>query len=248
LSASRVTTQDDGYTAVVQLIAAQPVLVTDVNDIGGLLRRLCSAAAAALAASGVGLSVLAQDGQRAISTGSDAASEKLEDLQFLFGEGPCIDALAARRPVLVAHLDEAAFCRWPGYAPAAHEGGIRAVFAFPLQVGAARLGALDVFRTDPGSLSAAELRQALLFAEVAVSTLLDGQADATDGTVGGLADQIAHSAALFQAQGMVMAQLDVTLAEALTRIRAYTFAENLTLHDVAAEIVGGTLHLGRDQP
>lgn len=243
-----MSTRDDAYAAVVKLILAQPALGTDVHEVGGWLRRLCSAATAALAASGVGLSVLAQDGQRAISTGSDPESERLEDLQFLLGEGPCIDALASRRPVLVAQLDEEATRRWPGYTPAAQEGGVRAVFAFPLQVGAARLGALDVFRAAPGPLSESELRNALVFADVAVSTLLDGQAAAGDGTVGGLADQVAHSAALFQAQGMVMAQLDVTLAEALTRIRAHTFAENRNLQDIATEIVDGTLRLGRDQP
>jgi hypothetical protein len=243
-----VTVPEDPYTALVNLIAAEPVLASDILDVGGHLRRLCAVAATTLSASGVGLSVLARDGVRAVSTGSDLASEKLEDLQFLLGEGPCVDALAARRPVLVADLDAAAHRRWPGYAPAAHDNGVRAVFAFPLQVGAARLGAMDVFRAVSGALSAAELRHALLFAEIAVTTLLDGQDRALDGAVGGLDDQITHSAALFQAQGMVMVQLDVSLTEALTRIRAHTFAENRPLNDVANDIVGGVLHLERDHP
>lgn len=241
-----MTVPEDPYTALVNLIAAEPVLGTDLHEVGGHLRRLCAVAASTLSASGVGLSVLARDGVRAVSTGSDVPSEKLEDLQFLLGEGPCVDALAARRPVLVAELDEAAHRRWPGYTPAARDSGVRAVFAFPLQVGAARLGAMDVFRIVSGTLSAQELRHALLFAEIAVATLLDGQDNAPEGTVGGLADQVSHSAALFQAQGMVMVQLGVTLTEALTRIRAHTFAENRSLNDVAAEIVGGILHLERD--
>jgi hypothetical protein len=48
--------------------------------------------------------------------------------------------------VLIADLARDALTRWPAYAPAAREHGVQAVFAFPLQIGAARLGTLD----DPG--------------------------------------------------------------------------------------------------
>jgi hypothetical protein len=235
----------DSYATVTSLIAAQPVLVTDLEGAGGRLRRLCGAAAGALSARGVGVGVLERDGLHGVSAGSDPATERLEDLQFLLGEGPCIDAVAARRPVLVANLDEAAMRRWPGYGPAVRDLGIGAVFAFPLQVGAARLGAMDVFRTAPGPLSLEELRFALLFAVVAVNTLLDGQDKAPDGSVGGLEDQVTHGAELFQAQGMVMAELGVSITEAMVRIRAYTFAENRRLPEVATDIVHGRLHLDR---
>jgi hypothetical protein len=110
-------------------------------------------------ASGVGLSVMAADGLRGITAASDPASERIEELQFLLGEGPCIDAFATRRPVLVLSLADGATHRWPVYAPAAYADGVRPVFAFPLQVGAALLGVLDVFRARPGSLSGEELRQ-----------------------------------------------------------------------------------------
>ena len=73
--------------------------------------------------------------------------------------------------------------RWPVYTPAAADLGVRAVFAFPLQVGAARLGVLEIFRVRPGRLSGDELRQALMFAEVALTTLLDGQESAPPGAV-----------------------------------------------------------------
>jgi len=229
------------------LIGRQPALATDLG-VGGQLRRLCAAAASALSAAGVGISVLAENGVRGISAASDVGSERLEELQFVLGEGPCIDALATHRPVLVPDFDAAAMKRWPGYAQAVQDGGARAVFAFPLQVGAARLGALDVFRTEPGVLSAEELGHALAFAEVAVTTLLDGQEGAPEGAGGGLAEEVEHRAELFQAQGMVMVQLGVSLAEALTRIRAFAFADNRSLHDVAVDIVERRLRFDRDQP
>ena len=50
-----------------------------------------------------------------------------------------------------------------------HEHGIDAVFAFPLQVGAARLGVLAVFADQRPSLLAPVLSLALTFVEVATS-------------------------------------------------------------------------------
>ena len=211
------------------------------------LGRLCGAATVGLSASGVGISVLAADGATGVFAASDERCERLEELQFVLGEGPCIDALRDRRPVLVSHLDDEAAARWPAYAFEVHASGARAVFSFPLQIGAAQLGVLDVFRGQAGRLSTTELTGALLFADVAVNTLLDGQAAAPAGlAAAGLGDQVTHRAELFQAQGMVMVQLGVGLAEALARIRAYTFAQRRPLHDVARDIVHRRIRLNRD--
>src|SRR5690242_8848547 len=109
------------------------------------LRALCTDATRELSAAGVGVSMKATDGGYGVAAASDPATERIEELQFTFGEGPCVDAFAERRPVLIADLDGEAMRRWPVYTPAVRQAGIRAVFAFPLQVGAARLGVLDVF-------------------------------------------------------------------------------------------------------
>jgi GAF domain-containing protein len=211
------------------------------------LRQVCRDAARALSASGVGLSVMADDGARGMTAASDPATERIEELQFTFGEGPCVDAHATSRPVLVPELTDEALRRWPVYAPAVHEAGIRAVFAFPLQIGAARLGVLDVFRTSVGGLSRQELGRAFGFADCAVTAMLDVQERATAGR-DGLDEALDHRAVLFQAQGMVMVQLGVSLAEAMVRMRAYAYAENRQLHDVAADIVARRWRFDRDQP
>src|SRR4051812_20904813 len=104
------------------------------------LRQLCGVAVTTLPATGAGISVLAADGRYSLMAAADAASERLEELQFVLGEGPCVDAAATGRPVLVPDLERESNVRWPGYAAAMREADIRAVFTFPLQVGAARLG------------------------------------------------------------------------------------------------------------
>jgi hypothetical protein len=212
------------------------------------LQQVCRDAARALSASGVGVSVMAANGVHRVATASDPTTERIEELQFTIGEGPCVDAYAISRPVLVPDLADGAMGRWPIYAPAAHDAGVRAVFAFPMQVGAARLGVLDVFRALPGPLSREELGHALTFADRAVTVLLDGQEHATTAPdeLDGLDEVIEHRAEVFQAQGMVMVQLGIPISEALVRIRAYAYAENRPLNDVAADIVARRLRFDRD--
>jgi GAF domain-containing protein/ANTAR domain-containing protein len=238
---------DDDRDRVMALIAQQPP-PGDRDGVMGSLRRLCAAAAQGLSASGAAVGVMVEDGVGGVMVASDPPSERVEELQFVLGEGPFADALAGRRPVLVPDLEGEALDRWPVYAPAARALGVRAVFAFPLQVGAAQLGVLDVFRARPGQLSRGELRRALMFAEVALTTLLDGQQRAiAGGAVDGLAGAIERRAELFQAQGMVMVQLGVSLAEALARIRAHAYAHNHQLGEVAADIVARRLRFEPDR-
>lgn len=208
------------------------------------LHLVCADAATALDACGVGVSVMTGDGTYGMAAASDPATARIEELQFTFGEGPCVDAFAASRPVLVPELDDTGWRRWPMYTPAVTDAGVRAVFAFPLHVGAVRLGVLDVFRDRAGLLSRVELGRAFTVVELAVTTLLDTHEHASDPAgLGGVFD---HGAELFQAQGMVMIQLGIPLTEALVRIRAFAYAEGRPLSEVAADIVARRLHLGRD--
>ncbi len=217
------------------------------DSMSAVLRRVCDAAAQALSASGVGVSVMTDHGIRGVYATTDAASERMEEAQFVLGEGPCVDAFTSRRPVLVADLVDGAAGRWPAYTAAALQDGVRAVFAFPLQIGAARLGVLDMFRRRAGPLDSRELPLALSFADLTVEAILNRQHAAhADGAVESPAAEIEHRAELFQAQGMVMVQLGVGLGEALVRMRAYAYAENRRLSEVACDVVERRLRFDRD--
>lgn len=243
---------EDEVAWVHALIAAEPSTVrggaTDeaatkvTAGVAGRLQRLCRAAARALPASGVGVSVMTDAGGQGVAAFSDETSWSLEELQFTVGEGPCMEAFASRRPVLTPSLDTTVTTRWPAYTPAAYERGVRAVFAFPMQIGDARLGVMDIYRDRPGSLSAPTLAQALAFTQVAMTTLLDQQERAPDQPpAAAVDDALDHRAELFQAQGMVMVQLGVTLAEAMVRLRAHAYAHDRRLRDVAHDVVARTL-------
>ncbi|WP_344147451.1 GAF and ANTAR domain-containing protein [Nocardioides koreensis] len=228
------------------LIADEPVSEDDQPHLGGWMQRLCRAAVRELDATGVGISIVAPRGTTTVLAASGSVSEAVEQLQFTLGEGPCLDALALGRPVLTPDLAHAARTRWPGYAPAVQEHGVRAVFSFPLQLGAARLGAMDVYRDRAGSMSSPALGQAAAFAEAAMARLLDAQeqSDLENPAFGGALD---GQFELYQAQGMVQAQLGVSLHEAMARLRAYAYAHERPLGEVAADVVARRLVLEPDR-
>lgn len=248
LARPRALAVSDHHARARRRIAEQPVLPAGGDSAPDRLRRMCTAAAHELSACGVAVSVLAEGGMRGVLVASDPISERVEELQLLLGEGPCVDALAARRPVLVSVFDAAAKTRWPLYCPSVYDDGVRAVFAFPLQVGAAQLGVLGVYRANAGPLSTDEVGQALTFSQIITDTLIgDQDSGPCDELSHGLQDAVEQHGVLFQAQGMVMVQLGVPLAEALTRMRAYAFAESRSLIEVSQDIVARTLSFESDR-
>jgi hypothetical protein len=226
------------------LIDAEPART---NGLSGLLERLCLAILPVLSAWGAGISMMTTDGIRGVCVASDPVSQHVDDLQFVLGEGPCMDAFDDRRPVLVTDVADTA-ARWPLYAAAAEQAGVRAVFAFPLQVGGARLGVFDVFRREVGSLTAEQLTDALLFTDVAVSTILDRQENAAEHRSDDVAEAVQHRAELFQAQGMVMVQLGVPLSEAMARLRAHAYAHDVGLDEVARDVIARRIRFTPEAP
>lgn len=238
-------TARDRHARATALVAAEPD--GELEGALGSLQRLCRALVQDLSVTGATVNLMSGTGSEGVAAGSDERSERIDELQFTFGEGPCHDAFASRRPVLTADLQAAATRRWPGYGPAAREWGVGAVFAFPLNVGAAGLGVLDVYADQPRFLTDEQLAMALTFAEIATGVILDGQAITTDGQLTpGLHLVLDYRSEIYQAQGMVMVQLGVSLAEALARLRAHAFASDLDLADLARDILAGRKQLELD--
>lgn len=222
----------------------------------GLARadRLCHACVELLGVDGAAISVTSGDSTLGTFGSSSELSRRLDEFQFTFGEGPCLEAAAQSQPVLISDFrapDDSS--RWPAYAGAVLDLGVRAVYALPVTVGAAPVGALDLFRSDPGPLSEGALAGGLLAARLATLPLLDLMHADIDWTAAAGGDSWAELASLErvevdQATGMVMAALGVGAAEALARLRAYAFATSMTASEVAWQIVQRRLMLERDDP
>ena len=217
-----------------------------VDGLGAELLPAAAAAAAAAVALGVdGVSAGVGVGPQGVvmAWGREAVAVALDDLQFTIGQGPGLEAAAAGEPVLVSDVREHA-ARWPGFVPGALELEVRAVFAFPLRIGAISVGVLTAHRAVPGPLVDGQLADALALAE-AVGVLMlhwapadsGGGAPQENGPRPGWAQPVTHRAEVHQATGMISVQLDVTLAEALVRLRAHAYAQDRSVAEVAADVV-----------
>jgi hypothetical protein len=200
---------------------------------------LCAECLSALSVSGVGVALMTADGPSGVVlAATDERARKLEELQFAYGEGPCVEASSRGRPVLEPDLLNAGSARWPRFGAAALDAGVHAIFAFPLRVGAIRVGVLDLYRDAPGHLTILELADAAAFAEAATVVVLHLQDhDEHDGMNSALMGPIDSQAEVHQATGMITIQLGVSLAEALLRLRAHAYASGQTVSAVAADVV-----------
>jgi hypothetical protein len=199
---------------------------------------ICRMCVSSLGVGGAGISMTATGGALATVCASDDTAARIEELQFTLGEGPCFDALARGGPVLVADLtdpSQGVAARWPGFTAGAAEVGVRAVFAFPLRIGAIRLGAMDLYRERPGELTPGQLGAALMAADEAALAL--PQLSATEELDGDSTVRSSYRLEVHQASGMVAIQLGVSLAEALARLRAYAYAADRPVNEVAADVV-----------
>lgn len=205
-----------------------------------ILERLCEATILALPVDGAGMALMTPAGHAGLLAASDARAAAMENLQHTLGEGPCLHASSVGRPVLLPDLTASDSSQWPGFTSAALEAGIAAVFAFPLQVGAIRLGVLDLYRTTVGSLDQLHLGEALDFATAATAIVLDLQHSASDGDLHPLlADAADGHREIHQATGMVTVQAAVGLAEALLLLRARAYVTGRSLVDIAADVLDG---------
>jgi hypothetical protein len=202
---------------------------------------VCNAAALRLGVDGASVTAMSGPGSREPLFASDELSARLEELQFTTGEGPTAGDFRLGSPVLIADL-EAAAAQWPGFVPEAVAAGARAIFALPLQTGAIRVGVLSLYRALPGPLSAGELADVLVFADIALQLLLDASSGISGSPgyrpLNGLSDS---RAVVYQATGMISVQLDVSIEEALARLRAHAFASSAALGDVAGDVVSRRL-------
>jgi hypothetical protein len=209
--------------------------------------RLAQVCATVTGMSGAGLMLMSGDVPRGSAASTDDVSLLIEDLQFSLGEGPCIDAFRLDRPVIEPDLADPAVPRWMAFSPPAVEAGARAIFGFPLQVGTVRLGAMNLYRDEPGALTHEQHADALVMADIAAQALLLMQAQAPPGA---LAREIESGSnfqhVVHQASGMVAAQLEVSVAQALIRLRGYAFGHDLPLTEVAQSVVARTLRFTDD--
>jgi hypothetical protein len=114
--------------------------------------RLCEVCVEQLGVDGAALSLLHRGVSRGTLGSSSPLGRQLDELQFTFGEGPCLEAVTGSQPVLADDLQRVDETRWPAFVHALTTLGVRAVFALPVSIDNVNVGALDLFRNTAGRL------------------------------------------------------------------------------------------------
>lgn len=174
---------------------------------------------------GASISVISGTQQRETLYASDEVIDHVESLQFTLGEGPCFEAFNTRRPVLVPALAQASAAAWPIFAEEVAGSPVQALFTFPIQSGAISIGAMNLYRRQPGWLSENELETALQVMDLAAVALLGTQVDGIGSDI--LDVWLAHvprnRAEVHQATGMLISKFGLSPEQASARLRSYVF-------------------------
>jgi GAF domain len=209
--------------------------------------RICLACPDALAIDGAGLSLVTASSHRSVGASDDVA-EAIENAQASFHEGPCLEAIETRHPAFESDLaSSAARRRWPMFSTAVLELGARAVYGFPLIVDREPIGALDIYSRVSRPLSSTEVDDALILADMAALAVRTSQESGKPDDIQQLSTEPeqgwAHLAVVHHASGMTAVQLGISVDEAMLRLRAFAFASERSVADVAGDIVNRRLRL-----
>ena len=226
---------------------------------------LCDPFVSALPISGAAISLLSTGFGTETVCASDRQAARLDELQIDYGIGPCWDAMAQNRPVSQPDLRSAPASLWPPLLHEIRDDGVRALYAFPLSIGALDLGAVDLYSLHPGELTRTEVHRAEALASEAARQVLRrvvdresaAQRDDDDpevGDGGAQEKQILHlelaaesgfsRREVHQATGMVLAQMNVSAEDALLVLRGHAYAEGRPLREIARDVVERRLSFG----
>lgn len=214
--------------------------------------RLCAACVQLLDVDGASISYMGDGTMQGTFGSSGRLSRTMDELQFTYGEGPCLDAVTQCRPVLAPHLDGPVEDRWPVLTQAMLGHGIHAIFALPVAIASTPIGALDLYRRRSGALGEPAMTGGVFAARLAALPLLDLMTADTDWQSAaegrGSWEQLEslERVEVYQATGMIIAALDVSPADALVRLRAHAISRGLTASEVAYQILDRRLLLDED--
>ncbi|MGW5309304.1 GAF domain-containing protein [Nocardia thailandica] len=144
----------------------------------GGIGSVCSAAVRLSNVDGGAVALLsATSSARELVYATDALAQQIDELQFVLGEGPCLDAYHSREQQLWPDMTvRAARERWPVFSSDVVSLQARAMFAYPVLTGETAVGVLELYRTAPGDLSEVE-QQAGRACAAAIGSLLASEVE-----------------------------------------------------------------------
>ena len=216
--------------------------LVDDFDIVDLLTTLSDRCVEVLDVAAAGIMLVAPNGELRVMTSSSEAMRVVELFELQSQEGPCLDCY--RSGEAVVNHDLAAAGRWPEFAAVALEAGFRSADAVPMRLRSQVIGALNLFRSEPGALSDSDVIVAQALADVATIALLQHRTAVAAEVVNEQLTGALNSRILIeQAKGILAERHQLDMEQAFGRLRSHARNNNQRLSDLAHELVHGTLDL-----
>jgi transcriptional regulator with GAF, ATPase, and Fis domain len=179
-------------------------------------------------------SLLVRRNGRYVTVGaSDAIAQRIDDMERLAGDGPCVDAIEEETPQI--ETDLTAPNQWPQLAARmVAETPVRGAMGFRILVDKRKTGALNLFSDKPGVFDTESAGQAVVlasFASVAINAVAQGEDVST------LRRGLLSNREIGKAVGMLMMLHSVDEQEAFNTLRRYSQDLNIKLADVARSVI-----------
>src|SRR3984885_4083359 len=208
-------------------------------DVIDFLHLLTDRSVALLGASAAGVVLADPRGELRVAAASSEEAGLLELFQLQNDQGPCLDCFRTGRPVTADDLTGPCQ-RWPRFAEAAARSGFRTVEALPMRLRDQVIGALNLFRAEPGPIDPADLRIGQALADVATIGLLHERNVRRRETVAEQLQGALNSRVVIeQAKGKLAERLSIDMDRAFKMLRDYARNSNQRLTDVARTFVAG---------
>ncbi|WP_342023384.1 GAF and ANTAR domain-containing protein [Arthrobacter citreus] len=225
-------------------------LLVHHEDVQDFLRALAGLTASSLSIRGTtycGITFQNSRDHRFTVASSDREALQMDEIQYEFGDGPCLEAIRIQDEVHVGNAAEDQ--RWPEYMESIRDYGIRSMYSVPLELGGQAKAAMNLYAKDPDVFDEEFRRVARTYAaEASHALLLAVRISQHAATVEDLQAVLASRTDIDLAVGIIMGQNRCTQQEAFDTLRRASNGRNVKLRDLAAEIVGrlngepGTTH------
>jgi transcriptional regulator with GAF, ATPase, and Fis domain len=215
-------------------------LVADF-DVIDFLHTLASRSVELLDVDAAGIMLADQHGGLHVMASSTEEARLLELYELQNNEGPCLDCFRSGRPV--ARVDLPAMrSTWPAFTLRLEHLGYHSAQALPMRLRSDTIGALNLFRAQPGRLSDVDLGIGQAMADVATVGLMQERAIATSELLATqLQTALSSRIQLEQAKGVLAERARLPMDQAFQLMRSYARSHNRRLSDVAAQIINGSI-------
>ncbi|MEU4326699.1 GAF and ANTAR domain-containing protein [Nonomuraea dietziae] len=212
-------------------------------DVIDLLHTLTERCVELLDVDAAGILLADQRGTLKLVAASTEQARLLELFQLQDEEGPCLDC--HRTGSLVDCPDLSAMPqRWPRFTVVARAQGFAAVIAVPMRLRDEVVGAMNLFRFEPGDLPPGSARMAQALADIATISILHERALTQRGVlVEQLQSALNSRIVIEQAKGILAERGQITVEAAFLHMRAHARANNRGLSEIARAIADRTLDI-----